>query len=189
MNKTNAIYSGFFAIAILVLMSGCKKYSESDIEGTWVYTEEYVEKDEYGNPHSIEEIWQFEFKEGGDMTRTLTVNINDIEAYSVSVEGTYNYVEPSGGFEDKKVIGLIETKYDLKTIKGHFNSDIYDDTNEQKEIEETWRDALEKENKESLDAITSSFSERKYYGLNVLSIDNNKMTIQGEDSKRTFKKK
>lgn len=188
MKKINTVCSGFFALSLLVSMSGCNKYSESDIEGTWVYTEETKEQDEYGNPISIKEEQQYELKKDGKMTRTFSGDIEGIEVYSISVEGTYKYEEPTGGFDGSDAVGVIEVTYDLESIKGHFNPDVYD-TNEQKELEAEWREQLKQENETSKNVKMRSLTKDNYYGLMVVSIENDEMIVEGKDSKMTFKRK
>lgn len=188
MKKINTVCSGFFALSLLISMSGCNKYSESDIIGNWVYTDETTEQDEYGNPLSIKEEWQYDLKKDGEMTRTLSVDIEGIEVYSLSVEGTYKYDEPSGGFDNSDAIGVIEITYDLETIKGRFNSEVYDKS-EQEELEAEWKEQLKSENEDTRNVKMRSLTKDNYYGLMVVSIENDEMIVEGKDSKMTFKRK
>lgn len=182
----SAIAKGIFLFFIATVMWSCNKYSESDLEGTWVYTTEHeAEEDGESYHYTTEDILKFK---GDKVTHTLTATMAGVELYSQSVEGTYKYEEPSGGFDDNKAVGVIVINYDLDSLESTFHPDVFDAA-EQEEFKADWRQLAVTNNMEAQFAKSNSADKKKYFGIMVISIDNDEMDVDTADGLRTYHKK
>lgn len=180
-----SIIKGIILFFIVTVMWGCNKYSESDLDGTWVYTVEHEGEDEGVSYHfTTEDILKFN---GDKVTHTFNTKTDGVELYSQSIEGTYKYEEPSGGFDNSKAVGIIIINYDLDTIENTFHPDANEADKEK--LKANWRQIAVTNNMETQFAKSNSSDKKNYYGLMVMSIDKNEMIIDTPDEPRTYHKK
>lgn len=186
MKKTLVSIMSMMAMLAMMLTSCGSKYSADNLKGTWVYDDTTIEEDN-GQKYEDKLINTYDFRDG-TFTQTLEEYIDGNFAYKVKVMGTYNYTEPDTKFEDySDAVGVITSEYDLESVQVTFGDDVSPEEKEQ--IQAMFVDKFRQDNLQTKQAKVESENnsdQEKFYGIYVVSIDENHMVIETDKGKQTY---
>lgn len=153
------------SLFVIILFPSCSKDGYQKLKGTWINEMVYDDDDD--------EIFVVYSKYEFEKDKLIFSRIYELDGEIIrkaTCEGTWEYVD--GDFiEDNDVIGIIETKYDLSTIKG------YATTGNDNEILEDFRQSCMLHN----DNLEYSKKKGEIFGFNVVSFNENEIEMRGKD--------
>lgn len=187
--KTNLILKTSVVLLLTIIISGCSKYSDKDLYGTWTRSEtEEVEEDD-GSVHQLETINSLKI-EGDRLINSCEVFIDGNQAIKLSVEGRWTYDEAD--LIRSEAVGVITIKYDPDTFHHEFDEDMYDedDMNDMNDMIKDWETYISDWNKntERVELFKNKHV-KKYYGIYLFSVDGNELKVEEDGEALTYTKK
>lgn len=184
--KTNLILKTSVVLLLTIIISGCSKYSDKDLYGTWTRSEtEEVEEDD-GSVHQLETINSLKI-EGDRLINSCEVFIDGNQAIKLSVEGRWTYDEAD--LIRSEAVGVIIIKYDPDTFHHEFDEDMYDE-DDMNDMIKDWETYISDWNKntERVELFKNNHV-KKYYGIYLFSVDGNELKVEEDGEALTYTKK
>lgn len=174
------------AVLAMMLTSCGSKYSADNLKGTWVNDETTMDEVD-GQKFESKLITTYDFRDGV-FTQTLENYIDGTSAWKVRVMGTYTYEEPTTMFEDiPDAVGVIVSDYDIESAQFTFAEEI--SQGERDRMQAMFIDKFRQDNLQAKQAKVESENnsdQKKFYGIYVVSIDENHMVIETANGKQTY---
>lgn len=182
MKKSLFSILGLAALLCTIVLTSCtQKYSAEDIKGTWVNTDTTIEQAD-GQKFEDKLVTTYEFRDG-TFTQTLEEFVDGEMSMKVRVIGTYTYDEPDTVFEgDTKAVGVISYEYDIESAQIKFADGI--DKKTQESVTDDIINKFREQNLTTKQFKSGALNEKDkemFYGLMVVSVDENQMVLENAD--------
>lgn len=153
------------SLFVIILFPSCSKDGYQELKGTWINEILYDDDDD--------EILVIYSKYEFEKDKLIFSRIYELDGEIIkkaTCEGTWEYVD-GDYIKNNDIIGMIEIKYDLSTIKG------YATIGNENEFLEDFRHSCMLDN----DNLEYAKNKGDIFGFRVVSFNENEIEIQGKD--------